>query len=710
MTTQQIVTKLNALKKQQGLTLTQLSQKSGLAQGTINKIMSGALQRIKPDKLQALATALGVTVQSLTTDIHTAKRKGGFGLVTVACISPEVRVADVNYNVQQIAEQARIAYANGVKLAVFPELCITGYSCDDLFFQHTLRRAATDGLQQLAAMLADIDMLTVVGLPMSSSNGAMYNVAAVLFHGEVLAFVPKTNLPNYNEFYEKRVFTPAQNFVDYVEFNGRQVPFGTDIIFADKLCPEFRFAVEVCEDIWVSDSPSVRHAYAGANLVLNLSASNETVVKQDYRRKMVELQSGMTGTVYVYCSSGPSESTTSTVFSGHNIICENSQIVAESQPFTTGYAQAQVDLGFIGNERSRMCHVQQGGYLTVEFSLSDDAEPTRVYDPSPFVPTDKEQSDIRCERALAILSNGLARRIKHVNAQTLVIGVSGGTDSSLALLTAVRALKILGRPASDIISVTMPCFGTTERTLNNSIALATVLGTTVRKIDITKSVTQHLADIGHDIAVTDTTYENAQARERTQVLMDIANKTNGLVLGTGDMSELALGWATFNGDQMSMYGVNAGVPKTLVRALLRYEAARLGGETRRVLLDVIDTPVSPELLPPDQSGAIRQVTEDLVGPYELHDYFLFMMIRKGFAPSKIYALARLSFAGVYTDEEIYKWLRKFVWRFFTQQFKRSCSPDSVRLGSVDLSKYGHRMPSDACCDTWLADLDEYVKE
>lgn len=691
--------------------MSQLSQKSGLAQGTVNKIMSGALQRIKPDKLQALATALGVTVQSLTTEGMTVtKRNLGFGLVTVACISPRVRVADVAYNVKEIAEQARIAYTNGVKLAVFPELCITGYCCDDLFFQHTLRNAAIEGLSHLAAMLSDIDMLTVVGLPMSGSNGAMYNVAAVLFHGEVLAFVPKTNLPNYNEFYEKRVFTPAQKFLDYVEFDGKKVPFGTDIIFTDSACPEFRFAVEVCEDVWVSDSPSVRHAYAGANMVLNVSASNETIVKQDYRRKMIEMQSGMTGTAYVYCSCGPDESTTSTVFSAHDIICENGQIIAEAQPFTSGYAQAQVDLGFIQNERSRMCHVQQDGYLTVRFDLQPDAEPTRIYDPMPFVPTDKEQAALRCERALTILSNGLAKRVKHTNAATLVIGVSGGTDSSLALLVAARALKLLSRPTTDITAITMPCFGTTERTLHNSVALATALGTSIRKIDISESVKRHLADIGHDLSVTDTTYENAQARERTQVLMDIANKTNGLVLGTGDMSELALGWATFNGDQMSMYGVNASVPKTLVRALLRYEAQRLGGTAREVILDVIDTPVSPELLPPEKDGTIKQVTENLVGPYELHDYFLFMMIRKGFTPSKILALAKLSFGGVYTDEEIYKWLVKFIKRFFSQQFKRSCAPDGVRLGSVDLSKYGHRMPSDACCDSWLAELDKYVND
>ena len=711
MTTQQIVQKLNELKKEKHMTLTRLAENSGLSQGTVNKIMSGASVRIKPDKLKALAAALDISVEELTGEpAETPAPTNNFGLLTVACISPEVRVADVNYNVDRIIEDVRRAHADGVKLALFPELAITGYCCDDLFFLGTLRAAAMHGLAKLAAETAELDIVIVVGLPLASSNGAMYNAAAVVFHGEVLGFVPKTNLPNYNEFYEKRVFTPAQNFVDYVEFDGKKVPFGTDIIFVDTEMPDFRFAIEICEDVWVYDSPSNRHCAAGANMILNLSASNETIVKADYRRKMIEIQSAKTGTVYMYTSSGPSESTGNTVFSAHDMICENGQMLDEAQPFEGGYAQAQVDLGFVANERGRMCHVQTDGYVKVPFALRGDDKVTRKYDPTPFVPADKAEQSKRCERALSILSHGLARRIEHIRATTVVVGVSGGTDSSLALLVAARAMHLLHRPASDIISVTMPCFGTTERTLNNSVALANCLGTTVRKIDITTSVKQHLADIGHDLSVTDTTYENAQARERTQVLMDIANQTNGLVLGTGDMSELALGWATFNGDQMSMYGSNASVPKTLVRCLLRYEAQRLGGETKRVLLDVVDTPVSPELLPPTDGGTIAQVTEDLVGPYELHDYFLFMLIRKGFAPSKVYELARVSFAGKYSDEEIYKWLRKFIWRFFTQQFKRSCSPDSVRLGSVDLSKYGHRMPSDACPQTFIDELDRHVNK
>lgn len=711
MTTKQTVERLNQLKKQQGLTLSDLAARTGLAQGTINKIMSGALQRIKQDKLELLANALNVDVQYLTNEnyVMPTPRKVRFGMLTVACISPALKVGDVRYNAEQIVMRAQQAASDGVKLALFPELCITGYCCDDLFFLGTLRTAAYEGLDYICNRLAALDIVVVVGLPVMSSHGAMFNAAAVVYHGEVLGFVPKGNLPNYNEFYEKRVFTPAIADIDFVTFRDKKVPFGTDILFVDELCPELRFAVEICEDVWVFDSPSGRHSAAGANLILNLSASNETIVKADYRKKMIEIQSAKTGSVYMYTSSGPDESTTGTVFSAHDMICENGEMIAEAQPFTTGYAQAQIDLGYIENERARMCHSVTSDHMTVTFALEPDAKATRVYSATPFVPTDPTELAKRGERALTILSYGLRKRIQHTNAAKVVIGVSGGTDSSLALLVAARAMKLLSRPATDIISVTMPCFGTTERTLNNSVALAKALGTEIRKIDISASVKQHLADIGHDLSVTDTTYENAQARERTQVLMDIANAENGLVLGTGDMSELALGWATFNGDQMSMYGVNASVPKTLVRALLRYEAERLGGTAETVIKDVIATPVSPELLPPKADNTIAQVTEDLVGPYELHDYFLFMLIRKGFTPSKVYELCRLSFAGKYSDQEIYKWLRKFIWRFFSQQFKRGCSPDSVRLGSVDLSKYGHRMPSDASCQVWLNDLDQHVK-
>lgn len=707
MTTEQIVDRLNLLKKQQGLTLKQLADKSGLTPGTVNKIMSGALQKIKKDKLEALAVALGVTTQWLKEDmpLDNESQSNSFGLVPVACISPEVKVCDVDYNCDRIIEQAQRAHAKGIKLALFPELCVTGYSCDDLFFQHTLRKAAQDGLRKICAKLAPLDIVVVVGLPLNDDRGNLYNVAAIVYHGEVLGVVPKTNLPNYNEFYEKRVFAPGFEGNTTVNLFGKDVPFGTKLIFANTSCEEMRFAVEICEDVWVSDCPSNKHSEAGANIILNLSASDETVCKAEFRRKMIEIQSGKTCTAYLYTSAGPSESTSSTVFSAHNLICENGELIAESLPFAGGYAQAEIDVDFIANERSRLKQPLTEGYQVIKFSLKVNAKPTRMYSPTPFTPADKAELATRCDRAFTMLAYGLKKRIEHSGVSKLVIGVSGGTDSSLALITCVNALKLLNRPASDIVAVTMPCFGTTERTLNNSVALAQALGATVRKIDISKAVTQHFDDIGQSILNTDTTYENAQARERTQVLMDIANQLNGLVVGTGDMSELALGWATFNGDQMSMYGVNCSVPKTLVKAMLARKASLSDDETKRVINDVLNTPVSPELLPADD-GKITQITENAVGPYVLHDYFLFMTVRKGFCPSKIFELAQISFEGSFDRDTIYKWLRKFIWRFFSQQFKRSCTPDGVRIGSVDLSKYGHRMPSDASPQSWIADLDK----
>lgn len=699
MTTAQIVERLNQLKKSQGITLVELSRRSGVSQGTVNKIMSGGARKINGDKLNALCNALGVAPFQLQASLPPLP----LGIVSVACISPEVRVCDVDFNCDKIIKHAKQAAKSGIKLALFPELCITGYSCDDLFFQSTLRKAALDGLMLVTEELSCTDIIAVVGLPINDSCGSLYNAAAVLYRGKVLGVVPKSYLPNYNEFYEKRIFTPAFDGNTTINLFGYDVPFGTRLIFADTLYPDFRFAIEICEDVWVAESPSYKHAEAGATVILNLSASNETVCKADYRRKMLEIQSGKTCSAYMYASSAPSESTSSTVFSAHNIICENGEILAESEPFGDGYARADIDVDFIANERTRLKTKQTHDYLTVPFCQHIEGNLLRVYDDSPFVPKTEPERSIRCERAMTILAYGLKKRIEHTKAAKLVIGVSGGTDSALALLTCANALKLLKRKPSNIISVIMPCFGTTDRTRSNAYKLAEALGTTIREVNITKAVTQHLTDIGHDLTTTDTTYENAQARERTQVLMDIANQVGGLVIGTGDMSELALGWATFNGDHMSMYGVNAGVPKTLVRAMLSHRAAK-NDEVGEVLQDIIDTPISPELLPP-QKNKIMQVTEDIVGPYDLHDYFLFMLVRKGFTPSKIFALAQNSFDGVYDKDTIYKWLRVFIRRFFSQQFKRSCSPDSVKLGSVDISKYGHRMPSDGCPESWLTDLD-----
>ena len=708
---QKVVQRLNIAKKRKGMTLKQLAETSGLTLGTVNKIMSGELQKIKSDKLAKLAEALDVTVEYLLdgdTNVNTATQavnEDYLGMVKVACISPEVRVGDTVFNANEIVARAQKAHKDGVKIALFPELCLTGYTCGDLFFQSSLRNCALSALKTVRDQLSALDIVCIVGLPLCDGFGKLYNVGAVVYHGEVLGIVPKKNLPNYNEFMEKRLFCSYDGDNTTVTLFGKQVPFGNRLLFVNTLHPEVRFAIEICEDVWVANSPSVAHSYSGANAVFNLSASNETIIKSAYRKKMIEVQSGKCGVIYVYCSSSPSESTSQTVFSGHNIICENGECVAEAKAFTTGYAEACVDFDFIENERAHLDHSPNASdYTTIPFALNcgNDA---RVYSPSPFVPTDKTERNETCERALTILSYGLKKRIEHTHASKLVLGVSGGSDSTLAMLVCMRALKLLNRPASDILAITMPCFGTSSRTKNNSIALANVLGATLKEIDITNSVTQHLKDIGHDLTP-DVTYENAQARERTQVLMDIANATNGLVIGTGDMSECALGWATFNGDQMSMYNANASVPKTLVKAILSYVADNANAQLKSVLLDILATPISPELLPTNAQGEIVQITENTVGPYELHDYFLFMLVRKGFTPKKVYQLAKLSFEGVYDGQTILKWLKFFIKRFFTQQFKRSCAPDSVRLGSVDISKMGLRMPSDACYDDWIRELEK----
>jgi len=713
---QQTVQRLNIAKKQKGYTLKQLAEASGLTLGTVNKIMSGELQKIKPEKLQKLAQALGVTVEYLTggngaESPQNTSEKDYLGLVKIACISPEVRVGDCEFNANEIINLAKKAAANDVKIALFPELCITGYTCADLFFQQALRNAAIESLSKIANELSSIDIVAIVGLPLTDDSGKLFNVAAVICHGEILGLVPKTNLPNYNEFYEKRLFTPFDGRSREITLLNKQIPFASNLIFANSLHPEVRFAIEICEDVWVSNSPSIHHSAAGANAIFNLSASNETVIKSDYRKKMIEIQSAMCGVIYAYCSSAPSESTSQTVFSGHNIICENGELIAESAPFTTGYAEVYADFNYIANERAHLDRsLDSGCYQTVYFDLPVSGG-KRVYSPTPFVPQNKDALNAVCGKTFNILAYALKKRVEHVNASKLVIGVSGGSDSTLSLLIAAKALALLNRPASDILGVTMPCFGTSKRTLDNSVALIKAIGATVIKTDITAAVIQHLKDINHPIDKTDTVYENAQARERTQVLMDIANGCNGIVLGTGDMSELALGWCTYNGDHMSMYAVNASVPKTLVKALIAYYAENCKNtDLKTILADVLDTPVSPELLPVNAQKNISQITEDIIGPYELHDYFLYMLIRKGFTPYKVFCMAQISFKNKYDGKTIYKWLEKFIRRFFSQQFKRSCAPDSVKLGSVDISKFGMAMPSDACCDTWLRDLKKAEQE
>ena len=635
------------------------------------------------------------------------------GFIKVAAVTPEICVADVDGNVNRIKENMALVNTENVKLMVFPELCITGYSCGDLFYQRTLLENAMSGLQSIADESAKYDAVFVVGLPFSH-EGKLYNVAAVVSHGSVLGLVPKTYLPNYNEFYEARRFTPAPKdkvLIDSSLNEHDMCVFGTDIIFTCASIPEFSFAVEICEDLWTPCPPSVRHCINGANIIVNLSASNELVGKNSYRRELVTTQSARLYCGYIYASAGEGESTQDVVYSGHNMIAENGIMLNESALYRPGYIVSEIDVQAIEAKRRNMTTYDvpdmQSKYIHQSFNLEmSDTEITRFVDKAPFVPSNQSILRRRCEEILDIQSVGLKKRLAHTHCKTAVVGISGGLDSTLALLVTTRAFDMLGLDRSGIIAVTMPGFGTTDRTYNNAIDMIDRLGASLREVSIKDAVLQHFTDIGQDPEVHDVTYENGQARERTQILMDIANKENGMVIGTGDMSELALGWATYNGDHMSMYGVNCSVPKTLVRYLVSYYANFQADERlREVLLDVLDTPVSPELLPP-KDGEIAQKTEDLVGPYELHDFFLYHMMRYGSNPSKIYRLALIAFENDYDRETILKWLKTFYRRFFNQQFKRSCLPDGPKVGTVSLSPRGDlRMPSDAVADIWLKQID-----
>ena len=634
------------------------------------------------------------------------------GFLKAAALSPALRVADCVYNAGQIVRELQAAAARGVKLAVFPEFCLTGYTCGDLFLQHTLQQGALEGLQTVLDASRELDTVVLVGLPLLV-RGKLYNCAAVLCRGRVLGLVPKTCLPNYGEFYEKRQFTAGSAEIETVTVCGQEVPFGTSLLFRCRQMPSFVLGVELCEDLWSALPPSTFHALAGATVIANLSASDETVGKAEYRRALVENQSARLLCGYLYASAGHGESTQDMVFAGHDLIAENGTLLAEAAPFAGGHAETEIDCQRMEAERARNTSFEPAceGYQTVEFDLPlTETVLTRWVDPTPFIPHNEQLRAQRCELILKMQADGLAKRLEHARAKTAVIGISGGLDSCLALLVAVRAMKQLGRPVSDVLAVTMPCFGTTKRTRSNAEILCDELQVSFTEIDIANTVHSHFADIGQDENVLDVTYENGQARVRTLELMDTANRTGGLVVGTGDLSELALGWATYNGDHMSMYGVNAGVPKTLVRHLVRYEADIAATPAlREVLLDILDTPVSPELLPARDNGEIAQRTEDLVGPYELHDFYLYYVLRFGFGPAKIFRLAKAAFAGrpEYPDEVLYRWLRNFYWRFFAQQFKRSCLPDGPKIGSVTLSPRGDwRMPSDACAALWLAELEQ----
>ena len=632
------------------------------------------------------------------------------GFVRVAAAIPKISVADTTANTEAILAKVREMQALGTKIMVLPELCITGYTCQDLFWQSRLLTEAKEALLQIARETADVDALLFVGLPMEI-YGKLFNVAAALCHGEILGLVPKTHIPSYAEFYEGRHFTAGPKEITEVQLGDRKVPFGSRQIFACETLPELKVAAEICEDLWVPCPPSTAHAMAGATVIVNLSASDEMTGKDTYRRQLVSAQSASLICGYIYATAGEGESSTDLVFGGQNLIAENGTILAEAERFTNQTICTELDVCRLVSERRKMTTypVQDGaGYRVTTFTLQAvDTPLSRTFAMQPFVPGAKADRDRRCNEILNIQAMGLKKRLEHTHCQSAVIGISGGLDSTLALLVTARAFDMLQIPREKITCVTMPCFGTTDRTYNNACTLTRQLGATLKEIDIKETVTIHLRDIGHDINVHDVTYENAQARERTQILMNVANQAGGMVIGTGDLSELALGWATYNGDHMSMYGVNASVPKTLVRHLVRYFADTCQDEKlSHILLDILDTPVSPELLPP-KDGVIAQKTEDLVGPYELHDFYLYYMLRLGFSPAKIYRLALTAFKDTYDRETILKWLKTFYRRFFMQQFKRSCLPDGPKVGSVAVSPRGDwRMPSDACATIWLNEIEK----
>ena len=632
------------------------------------------------------------------------------GFIKVAAATPDIRVADVDYNKGQIIKQMDEAAEAGAKIIVFPELCITGYTCSDLFLQDILLNSAKKALVEIAEHTKNLDALVFVGVPIAV-GGELYNVAAALNHGNILGFTTKSFLPNYGEFYEMRQFRPGPKKAEKILFGEKEIPFGPQLLFVEKQMTNLIVSAEICEDVWSPVPPSIEAAREGATVIVNCSASDETIGKASYREALISGQSARLISGYIYANAGEGESTTDLVFGGHNLIAENGTILAEAKRFSNGIIYTEFDVQKIANERRKnttFTETQEHVLPRIPFGLEQtETILTRTFPSRPFVPRDDQERTKRCEEILTIQAMGLKKRLAHTHAKSAVVGISGGLDSTLALLVTAKAFDALGLERSGITAVTMPCFGTTDRTYQNACKMSLKVGATLREVRIGDAVMQHFKDIGHDPQDHSVTYENSQARERTQVLMDIANQTGGLVIGTGDMSELALGWATYNGDHMSMYGVNASVPKTLVRHLVHYFADTCEDSSlKEVLYDVLDTPVSPELLPP-KDGEIAQKTEDLVGPYELHDFFLYYFLRMGYEPGKIYRIAKLSFAGEYDDETIYKWLRTFCWRFFSQQFKRSCLPDGPKVGTVALSPRGDwRMPSDACVALWIQNLEK----
>lgn len=634
-----------------------------------------------------------------------------YGFIKVAAATPKIKVADVDCNTELICNQIDEAAKNGAKVLVFPELCLTGYTCSDLFWQSLMLEKVKEKTIEIARYSKDYDMLIMIGIPYEH-NGKLYNVGVVLHKGKILGMITKKHLPNYSEFYEARHFTKGFEKVVTVDFAGQKVPMGMNILFKCENRPDMVIGVEICEDLWVPNPPSIRHTMAGATIIANLSASDEVTGKSIYRRDLVAGQSARLICGYIYADAGEGESSTDLVYSAHNMIAENGRMLAEAKRFINQTVYGDIDLDRIKNERRKMTTYDskdEEDYTVVTFEMNmDNNELSTKINNMPFVPGDIAKRNERCEEILTIQAMGLKKRLEHTNAKSAVIGISGGLDSTLALLVTVRAFDMLGRDRKGIVAVTMPGFGTTDRTYDNALKMIEKLGTTFIEINISDAANENFKAIGHDSSIHDVTYENVQARQRTLYLMNLANQYNGFVVGTGDLSELALGWATYNGDHMSMYGVNASIPKTLVRHLVRYYADTCDDiELNKVLMDVLDTPVSPELLPPQDNGEIAQKTEDLVGPYELHDFFMYYMLRLGYTPKKIYYLARNAFEGIYDDETILKWLKTFYRRFFAQQFKRSCLPDGPKVGTVAVSPRGDlRMPSDACATIWLKELEE----
>lgn len=632
------------------------------------------------------------------------------GFLKVCAVSPRVTVAGVQSNLNAALQEIEKANKNKVQILVFPELFLSGYTCGDLFLQTALQDACKSALTAVCRATENSALVVVIGLPLKF-GASLYNCAAVVQNGMVVAVIPKTYVPNYNEYYEKRWFASGDGVIGTIKLNGQEVPFGQTLV---RLSDDAVLGVEICEDLWTPSTPGTSLALSGANIIVNLSASNEVVTKNDYRKNLICMQSAKDFCAYIYASSGVGESTTDLVFSGACTVAENGALLSEGErfAFNGSMAEACIDIEKLNAERAHNTSFTDAAKklkeklsevsTPVEVSDLEYNEVNRSFDPHPFVPSDSAEKDERCREILSIQSHALAKRMSHIGAKKAIIGISGGLDSTLALLVTARALKILNLPNENIICVTMPGFGTTDRTYQNAVDLIHAFGATFMEISIRNAARGHMADIGHDESVHDITYENTQARERTQILMDLANKHGAVLVGTGDLSELALGWCTYNADHMSMYGVNAGVPKTLVRHLVRNEAQQLPEEISKILNDILDTPVSPELLPPDESGNIQQKTEETLGPYEVHDFYLYHFLRFGARPEKLLFMASRAFAGIYSEEQLKNWLKLFVRRFFTNQFKRSCLPDGPKVGSVSLSPRGDwRMPSDADCSVWL---------